>query len=108
MYSSVLTRMKIISFIIVGCICLCLIIDFMKPSTTLVSTAQSGTQNYLTEISNGEVKRVVLFARDSVINVSPDNQLKPGGVLYKTMTFNGKYLVHGFLLTKVMYWKSHL
>ena len=52
----------------------------MKPSTALLSTAQSGTQNSLTEISNREVKRVVLFARDSVVDVSPDNQLKPGGV----------------------------
>ena len=61
----------------------------MKPSSILLSTAQSVTQNSLTEISNREVKRVVLFARDSVVNVSPDNQLKPGGVLYKAMTFNG-------------------
>ena len=73
--------MKIINFITVACICLCLIIDFMKPSSILLSTAQSETQNSLTEISNREIKQVVLFARDSVVSVSPDNQLKPGGVM---------------------------
>ena len=61
----------------------------MKPSSILLSTAQSGTQNSVSEISNGEVKRVVLFALNVVVQVSPDNQLKPRGVLYKAMTFNG-------------------
>jgi Multicopper oxidase len=89
MHSSVLTRIKIISFMTVACICLCLIFDFMKSSTILLSTAQSETQKSLTEISNTETKQVVLFARDSGVNVSPDNQLKPGGVMYQAMTFNG-------------------
>ena len=31
----------------------------------------------------------MLFAFDTVVHVSPDNQLKPGGVLYEAMTFNG-------------------
>ena len=61
----------------------------MKPSSILVSAAQSRLQNSLTEISIREIKRVVLFAHDSVISVSPDNQLKPGGVMYQAMTFNG-------------------
>ncbi len=32
---------------------------------------------------------MVLYARDAIIEVSPSNQLKPGGVSYGAMTFNG-------------------
>ena len=51
-----------------------------------------GTHNAPPEISNGNVgnvKRVILFAHDAIVQVAPDNQLKPGGVLYEAMTFNG-------------------
>jgi nitrite reductase (NO-forming) len=58
-------------------------------STILLADAQSETQDSISEISNGNVKRVVLLAIDAVVQMSPDNQLKPGGVLYKAMTFNG-------------------
>lgn len=37
-----------------------------------------------------EKQRIVLFAYDTILLVAPDNQLKPGGVLYEAMTFNGK------------------
>ena len=34
------------------------------------------------------MKKIVLFVHDAVLQVAPDNQLKPGGVLYEAMTFN--------------------
>jgi hypothetical protein len=48
------------------------------------------TQNATNEISDreGNVKKIVLFVHDAVLQVAPDNQLKPGGVLYEAMTFN--------------------
>ncbi|MGE5685145.1 MAG: multicopper oxidase domain-containing protein, partial [Nitrososphaerota archaeon] len=58
-------------------------------SPILLANAQSETQNSISEISSGNVTRVVLFALDAVVQLSPDNQLKPGGVLYEAMTFNG-------------------
>jgi nitrite reductase (NO-forming) len=81
--------MKIINFVVIASVCLCLLFDFVKLSPILLAEAQSEAQNSLTEISNGKVKRVVLFALDAVIRVSPDNELKPGGILYEAMTFNG-------------------
>jgi nitrite reductase (NO-forming) len=83
-------HVKIINFVVIVSICLCLLFDVMKlPSPILLATAQSETQNTISEISNGNVKRVVLFAIDAVVQMSPENQLKPGGVLYEAMTFNG-------------------
>jgi hypothetical protein len=42
------------------------------------------------EISNGDgegnVKKIVLIAHDTLLQVAPDNQMKPGGVLYDAMT----------------------
>lgn len=58
-------------------------------SPILLANAQSETQNSISEISSGNVTRVVLFALDAVVQLSPHNQLKPGGVLYEAMTFNG-------------------
>jgi nitrite reductase (NO-forming) len=55
----------------------------------LTPAAESVTQNSLHEISKVAIKRVVLFAQDAILQVAPDNQLKPGGVLYDAMTFNG-------------------
>ncbi|MGB8153296.1 MAG: hypothetical protein WCF97_05205, partial [Nitrososphaeraceae archaeon] len=53
--------------------------------------AQIGTHDAPSEISNGggNVKKIVLIAHDALLQVAPDNQLKPGGVLYEAMTFNG-------------------
>ena len=77
--------MKIINFVVIASICLCLIFDFVRLSSPILpATAQSETQNSLSEISNREVKRVMLFAFDTVVHVSPDNQLKPGGVFVRS------------------------
>ena len=81
--------MKIINFILAS-ICLCLLFNLVNLSSPkLLAAAQSETQNSLSQISNGNVKRIVLFALDVVVQLSPDNQLKPGGILYEAMTFNG-------------------
>lgn len=85
-----LIHVKIINFVIIASICLCLLFGIMKLSSPiLLANAQSETQNSISEISSGNVTRVVLFALDAVVQLSPDNQLKPGGVLYEAMTFNG-------------------
>jgi nitrite reductase (NO-forming) len=81
--------MKIINFVVVATICLFLLSDLVKLSPILLAATQSETQNSPTEMSNGIVKRVVLYALDMVVQMSPDNPLKPGGILYKAMTFNG-------------------
>jgi nitrite reductase (NO-forming) len=86
---SILIHKKIINFVVVAAICLFLLSDLVKLSPILLAAAQSETQSSISEISNGNVKRVVLFALDAVVQLSPDNQLKPGGVLYEAMTFNG-------------------
>ena len=85
-----LIHVKIINLVIIASICLCLLFGIMKLSSPiLLANAQSETQNSISEISSGNVTRVVLFALDAVVQLSPDNQLKPGGVLYEAMTFNG-------------------
>ncbi len=81
--------MKIINLVVAASICLCLLFNFVKLSPILLAATQSETQNSLSEISNGNIKRVVLFALDVIVQLSPDNQLKPGGILYEAMTFNG-------------------
>ena len=78
---SIMTYMKIIKFVVIASVCLCLLFDFVKLSPILLAEAQSEAQDSTTEISNGNIKRVVLFALDAVVQLSPDNQLKPGGVL---------------------------
>jgi hypothetical protein len=80
--------MKIVDFVVIASVCLCLLFDFVKVSPILLAEAQSQAQSSLTEISNGKIRRVVLFALDVFVRLSPDNQLKPGGILYKAMTFN--------------------
>jgi nitrite reductase (NO-forming) len=86
---SIMTHMKLIKFVVIASVCLCLLFDFVKLSPILLAEAQSEAQNSFTEISNGSIKQVVLFALDAVVRLSPDNQLKPGGILYEAMTFNG-------------------
>lgn len=76
--------MNIIHLVAFAIICLYLL-EMVNPSSPLLfASAETQLQD-----SNGEVKRVVLYAHDAVIVVSPSNQLKPGGVSYEAMTFNG-------------------
>lgn len=81
--------MKVISIVVVATIFLCLLFDLAKPNPILLAATQSETKNSSIEMSNGNVKRVVLYALDVVVRLSPDNPLKPGGILYEAMTFNG-------------------
>lgn len=37
----------------------------------------------------GTTRKVTLVAQESILQVSPDNELHPGGVSYRAMTFNG-------------------
>lgn len=34
-------------------------------------------------------KNFTLLAQERIIQISPDNELHPGGIFYKAMTFNG-------------------
>ena len=81
---------------IVATICICLLLGWTQiQGPILLVQAQIRADDAPNEISNGarvvdgNVRKIVLFAYDAVLQVAPDNQLKPGGVLYKAMTFNG-------------------
>lgn len=80
--------MKIISQVVVAAIFIFLILD-LAPSPLLLAATQSEPQDSSIQISNGNIKRVVLYALDVVVRMSPDNPLKPGGISYDAMTFNG-------------------
>ena len=66
-----------------------LVVGFIGFYQVESAEAQATITNSISEISNGNVTRVVLFALDAVVRFSPDNQVKPGGVSYEAMTFNG-------------------
>ena len=76
--------MNIVHFVLFASICLSLLGLVNLSSPFLFVLAETHLKD-----SNGELKRVILYARDAVIEVSPSNQLKPGGVSYEAMTFNG-------------------
>ena len=85
---------RVSNIAIVATICICLLLGWTQiESSILLVQAQIGTHDVPSEISNGDgdgnVKKIVLIAHDAVLQVAPDNQLKPGGVLYEAMTFNG-------------------
>ena len=85
---------RVSNIVIVATICICLLLGWTQiQSSILLVQAQIGTHVVPSEISNGDgggiVKKIVLIAHDALLQVAPDNQLKPGGVLYEAMTFNG-------------------
>ena len=83
---------RVSNIAIVATICICLLLGWTQiESSILLVQAQIGTHDAPSEISNGggNVKKIVLIAHDALLQVAPDNQLKPGGVLYEAMTFNG-------------------
>ncbi|HEY7108224.1 MAG TPA: multicopper oxidase domain-containing protein [Nitrososphaeraceae archaeon] len=53
------------------------------------SAESTGLQSQVDRFPMATTKRVLLFAHDAIVQVAPDSQLKPGGVLYHAMTFNG-------------------
>jgi nitrite reductase (NO-forming) len=55
----------------------------------LPAAESTGPHGSLDRISKPITKRILLFAHDAIVQVAPNNQLKPGGVLYHAMTFNG-------------------
>ena len=58
-------------------------------SLILPAAESTGVHGQVYGFSMATTKRVLLFAHDAIVQVAPDNQLKPGGVLYHAMTFNG-------------------
>jgi hypothetical protein len=85
---------RVSNIAIVATICICLLVSWTQiQSSILLVQAQIGIHDVPREISNGGgdgiVKKIVLIAHDALLQVAPDNQLKPGGVLYEAMTFNG-------------------
>jgi|SRR5215211_523096 len=54
------------------------------------STGKELVQNSaINNTDTGKTKRVTLIAKESVVQVAPDNALHPGGIKYNAMTFNG-------------------
>jgi nitrite reductase (NO-forming) len=52
-------------------------------ATTMNNTMTQNNNNYTVS------KKFTLIAHESVVQISPDNELHPGGISYKAMTFNG-------------------
>jgi nitrite reductase (NO-forming) len=48
-----------------------------------------GAQAQEQENTGGNIKRVTLIASEEDVQISPDNALHPGGVMYRAMVFNG-------------------
>jgi nitrite reductase (NO-forming) len=48
-----------------------------------------GAQAQEQENTGGDIKRVTLIASEEDVQISPDNALHPGGVMYRAMVFNG-------------------
>ena len=48
-----------------------------------------GAQAQEQENTGGNIKKVTLIASETDVQISPDNALHPGGVMYRAMTFNG-------------------
>src|SRR5215212_9872089 len=55
-------------------------VQLSLPVTTTTSMAQE---------NNTTMKKFTLIAEEKILQVSPNNELHPGGILYKAMTFNG-------------------
>lgn len=81
--------MNIIKFVIPASICICVLQLVNISNPLFFALGQTELHDYVSEISSGNTKRIVLFALDVLVDVSPSNQLKPGGVPYQAMTFNG-------------------
>jgi hypothetical protein len=59
----------------------------MIPSSSLSFKVDAAEEGGLV---NGRLRNITLIADDhAIMRVSPDNQLHPGGIEYKMMTFNG-------------------
>jgi nitrite reductase (NO-forming) len=48
-----------------------------------------GAQAQEQQNTGGNIKKVTLIASETDVQISPDNALHPGGVMYRAMTFNG-------------------
>jgi nitrite reductase (NO-forming) len=61
-----------------------------SPSQPMTTGANNMTSGGLGPVFNqGHFKKVVLIANETVVQVSPDNALYPGGIKYNAMVFNG-------------------
>ena len=69
-----------------------LLIAFLTSSQMIPSSSLSFKVDAAEEggLVNGRLRNITLIADDhAIMRVSPDNQLHPGGIEYKMMTFNG-------------------
>jgi nitrite reductase (NO-forming) len=77
---------SVIFFVILAFLCTTL---SSLPFTEATTTAGGATQDE-NRFINLAIRNITLIADDDTITrVAPDNQLHPGGIKYKTMTFNG-------------------
>src|SRR5215218_5062452 len=61
-----------------------------SPTLAQLESGKELVQNSaINNTDTGKTKRVTLIAKESVVQVAPDNALHPGGIKYNAMTFNG-------------------
>ncbi|MFZ0741276.1 MAG: multicopper oxidase domain-containing protein, partial [Nitrososphaeraceae archaeon] len=62
-----------------------------KKDQRLASSITTTSNNTTTQNNNNYTvsKKFTLIAHERVVQISPDNELHPGGIFYKAMTFNG-------------------
>ena len=62
-----------------------------KKNRWLLSSITTTSNNTMTQNNNNYTvsKKFTLIAHERVVQISPDNELHPGGIFYKAMTFNG-------------------
>jgi hypothetical protein len=73
-----------------------LLVAFLTSSQMITSSSSSSSSSFKvgaedeSELVNKGIRSITLIADDhAIMRVSPDNQLHPGGIEYKMMTFNG-------------------
>ena len=64
----------------------------IKQHQLLSSIITTTTNNSVIQNNNNNdtaIKKFTLLAQERIVQISPDNELHPGGIFYKAMTFNG-------------------
>jgi nitrite reductase (NO-forming) len=58
--------------------------------SSITTTATTTENSAVIKNNNGaSIKKFTLLAQERIVQLSPDNELHPGGIFYKAMTFNG-------------------
>ncbi len=59
--------------------------------SSIITATATATENSSVIQNNNDasIKKFTLLAQERIVQLSPDNELHPGGIFYKAMTFNG-------------------